>query len=129
MMNKNWHLCIPPLLTLLDDPATIVRVRGLLILQDLLRKIPPKVIEQAGLGEVFEDAVMPTLLFLPSITPVEESLNLLSSAYLTLFSLGHVRYKSKNERSSELKFLDRIMRQGVLQGFIHSGDDVRIAEL
>lgn len=128
-MNKNWHLCIPPLLTLLDDPTTVIRVRGLHILQDLLCRIPPKVLQQAGLGEVFEDAVMPTLLFLPTITPVEESLNLLSSAYLALFSLGYVRYQSKVGRGNELKFLDRVMRQGVLQGFIHSGDNVRIAEL
>lgn len=28
-----------------------------------------------------------------------------------------------------MKILDRIMRQGVLQGFMHSGDNVRIAEL
>src|ERR1700726_550864 len=64
MFQKNWHLCIPPLLTLLDDPSTVVRVRGLRILSDLLKRIPSKILQQTGLAEVFEDAVMPTLLFL-----------------------------------------------------------------
>jgi len=129
MIHTYWHLFIPPLLTLLDDPSTIVRVRGLHILREILDRIPPKVLQQAGLGEVFEDAVMPTLLFLPTLTPVEESLSLLTSAYLALLSLGDVRYRSKNEQSDKFKFLDRIMRQGVLQGFIHSGETIRIAEL
>jgi hypothetical protein len=129
MFHKNWHLCIPPLLTLLDDPSTVVRVRGLHILRDMLERISSKMLQQTGLGEVFEDAVMPTLLFLPELTPVDESLSLLTSAYLALSSLGEARYPTKEERSNKMKFLDIIMRQGVLQGFIHSGDNVRIAEL
>jgi Tti2 family len=129
MIHNNWHLCIPPLLTLLDDPSTIVRVRGLHILCEVLGRIPPRVLQQAGLGEVFEDAVMPTLLFLPPLTPVEESLSLLTSAYSALLSLGDARYPTENERSNKLKFLDRIMRQGVLQGSTHSGENVMIAEL
>jgi hypothetical protein len=129
MIHKNWHLCIPPLLTLLDDPSTVVRVRGLHILREMLGRIPPNVLQQAGLGEVFEDAVIPTLLFLPTLTPVEESLSLLKSAYLALLALADVRYPSKNDRSDRLKFLDRVMRQGVLQGFMHSGENVKIAEL
>ena len=107
----------------------VVRVRGLHILSDLLRRMPSKVLQQTGLGEVFEDAVMPTLLFLPELTPVEESVSLLTSAYLALSSLGEVIYPTKEERSNKMKLLDRIMHQGVLQGFIHSGDNVRIAEL
>lgn len=86
-------------------------------------------LQQTGLGEVIEDAVMPTLLFLPELTPVEESVSLLTSAYSALSSLGEVRYPAKEERSSRMKFLDKIMRHGVLQGFTHSGDNVRIVEL
>lgn len=86
-------------------------------------------LQKTGLSEVFEDAVMPTLLFLPNLTPVEESLRLLTHAYLALLSLGNVRYPTREERNNKLKFLDRIMRQGVLPGFIHSGENVRIAEL
>jgi hypothetical protein len=129
MFQKNWHLCIPPLLTLLDDSSTVVRVRGLHILSDLLERTPSKLLQQTGLGEVFEDAVMPTLLFLPELTPIEDSISLLTSAYLALSSLGEVLYTIKEEPSKKTKFLDRIMRQGVLQGFIHSGDHVKIVEL
>ncbi len=86
-------------------------------------------LQQTGLGEVFEDAVMPTLLFLPELTPLEESISLLKSAYLALSTLADVRYPTKDERGKKMKFLDRVMRHGVLQGFMHSGDNVRITEL
>ena len=129
MVQKNWHLCIPPVLTLLDDTFTIIRLRGLRVLGDLVVRIPSKILRQTGLGDVFEEVVIPTLLFLPELTPIEESISLLTSAYLALLSLGEARYSTKEEWINKMRFLDRVMRQGVLQGFIHSRDNVRIAEL
>jgi hypothetical protein len=104
-------------------------VRGLRILNDLLSKTPAKFLEWTGLGEVFEDAVMPTLLFLPSLTPVEDSLELLRAAYAVLLKLGDTLFPTDELRPSKLKLLDRIMRQGVLQGFLHSRDNVRVSQL
>src|SRR5271167_1497299 len=112
MIYKSWHLCIPPLLTLVDDPSTPIRVRGLAILLDLLSKTPPNVLNQTGLGEVFEDAVMPTLHFLPSLTPTGDSLKLLKPAYAVLLKLGEIQFPARGDQHKRLRLLDRVMREG-----------------
>lgn len=120
---------IPPLLTLLDDLQTDVRRRGLLVLAEFLKKVSSKVLKQTGLGEVFEDAVIPTLLFLPTLTPVEESMRLLRPAYSALFLLADVRFPEHEDQFEKMKLLDRIMRQGIFQGYHHSADSVPIVKL
>jgi hypothetical protein len=129
MICKSWHLCIPPLLMLLDDIYPFIRARGLRVLIDILSKTPANVLQQTGLDEVFEDTVIPTLLFLPNTTPLEESLRVLKPAYLVLFKLGQVRFPTKSHQPNRMKFLDMIMRQGILQGFLHSRDNIAIVEL
>ena len=85
---------------------------------------------QTGLGEVFEDAVMPTLHFLPSITPIDESLALLEPAYQALYVLGEVRYTDDEDGKKEkMKFLDRVLRQGVLMAYLHASEHVKIVEV
>jgi Tti2 family len=72
---------------------------------------------------------MPTLHFLPSLTPVEDSLKLLRAAYAVLLKLGDTLYPTDEKRPSKLKLLDRTMRQGVLQGFLYSRDNVHVSQL
>jgi len=150
IIKSSWNLFIPPLLTLLDDTSNRIRYRGLLLLSSLLPRFPKSLLEQTGLDSVFEEAVMPTLLYLPNLTPVEESVALLPAAYRALFVLGDVRFplssppqyvgslslngKTKEEKDYEakkdcLKFLDRIMRQGVLTGYAHSSKHPAIAKI
>lgn len=135
---ESWNLFIPPLLTLLDDPNTPVRSRGLSMLSLFLPKMSGKRLKQTGLGDVFEDAVMPTLMFLPSVTPVEESMELLEPAYNALFVLADVRWESEGvveiqrksaDQQERRKFYDRIMRQGILTGYTHAHEHRRIVEL
>lgn len=104
-------------------------MRGLKLLSILLVKVPSKTLEQTGLGEVFEDAIRPTLLFLPSLTPVDESMVLLPAAYEVLFVLAKARYPDKTMQSLLNKMQDRIFRQGILPGFQHCRDNVAIKEL
>jgi len=95
-----------------------------------LPKLNSKLLAQTGLGEVFEDAVTPTLLFLPSLTPLEESLQLLPASYDALFVLADVRFTDDEAgHSSRLKLYDRIMRKGVLTGYLHSNDCPAIVEI
>lgn len=129
MISRSWHLFIPPLLTLLDDSATSIRASGLVLLSELLQKIPQRMLEQTGLGDVFEEAVLPTLSFLPSLTPVDESLLLLKEAYKALFILSDLRFDIKKVQSSRNRLLDRILRQGVFHGLDHCGGNASITEL
>jgi hypothetical protein len=130
-MTQSWNLFIPPMLTLLDDTSTPIRSRGLQILSLFLPKLTSKLLAQTGLGEVFEDAISPTLLYLPSITPLEESVQLLPAAYKALFVLGDVRFSLGEEKAEKgrIKFFDKIMRKGVLMGYLHANEHPPIVEI
>lgn len=100
------------------------------MLSAFLPKFPPKLLAQTGLGPVFEDAILPTVLFLPSITPVEESLQLLPPAYMALEALGEIRFSDEEkEKKEKMKFLDRVIRKGILLGYYHASVHHSIVEV
>lgn len=130
-MSKQWPLFIPVLLTLLDDGATRVRSRGLVILDAFLRKFPDNILRDTGLASVFEDAVFPTLHFLPSITPEDDSVQLLGQAYTALLSLAGKLSASPPagkvaSSTPRAKLLDKMLREGVLSAYFHAKEQIRI---
>lgn len=89
----------------------------------LLNITSSALLARTGLGEVFQDAVMPCLLYLPSLTPEDQSIELLTQAYPALITLGRVRYPSKEaDFQSKMKFLDQVFRKGVLGGYAHCSE-------
>lgn len=134
LVSKQWPLFIPVLLTLLDDGATRVRSRGLAILDAFLRKFPDNILRDTGLASVFEDAVFPTLHFLPSITPEEESIQLLGQAYTALLTLARKLDASPAagkvaSSTSRAKLLDKMLREGVFSAYFHAKEHIRIVEV
>ncbi|KAL8789288.1 MAG: hypothetical protein Q9213_001211 [Squamulea squamosa] len=129
MVENHWPLIIPPLLTILDDVSISYKIRGCQLLNTLLKVAPASLLERSGLGEVFHDTLMPYLLFLPSLTPEEESIPLLNATYDTLLSLTLVRYATPESRPWKNKTLDAVFRYGILKGYTHAGEKVRIAEV
>ena len=90
---------------------------------------PSQVIERTGLSEVFQNALMPCLLYLPSLTPEEESLQLLAAIYPTLTALVNSCFAGAKNRGPRMKAFDQIFRNGVFKGYAHAGQNVRIAEM
>lgn len=129
MVEKHWPLIIPPLLTILDDVSIPLKIRGCQLLKILLDVVPASLLEQSGLGEVFHDTLMPYLLFLPSLTPEEESIPLLNTTYDTVLALTMARYRTTKTNPPKVRNLDAIFRYGILKGYTHAGEKVRIAEL
>lgn len=111
-------------------------------------------LSQSGLGELFEDALMPTLLYLPNLTPLSESVQLLPSAYNALVVLCDARFppismdeskvisltsggpKTEKEKEKEVslkkertKLLDRVMRKGVFTGYTHAMEHPEIVSI
>jgi len=131
----------------MDDPSTASKIRGLNSLSLFLRNTSPSaLLHRTSLGSVFEDAILPSLLHLPSLTPETESLALLSAAYPALITLARVRFpeetvtagidhktpkpKPKPDPTEErIRALDRVMREGILKGYAHAGEYVRVAEV
>jgi hypothetical protein len=131
-----WHLFVPPLLTLLDDPLTRVRASGLRLAAVFLGKFPGARLRATGLARVFEDAMVPTLGYLPSVTPEEESVVLLDPAYDALLVLaGKLVAELESGKQEEVgkreerRLLDKMMRGGILTGYFHCPENPRIVEV
>ena len=136
LLEEVWHMVVPPILTLIDDWEAQYKRMGAELLQSLLEVTPPLLLERTGLGEVFEDALMPCLSNVPTITPEDESIQLLSAVYPTLIALSKVRYPAALSPTSKMpaeeavrsrvKFLDRLIRKGVVQGYSISDQYPRV---
>ena len=129
MLEANWPLVIPPLLALLDDPSTDAKIRGCGLLVLLLRITPPSLLQRTGLGEIFHGALIPCLSFLPTLTPEDESLRLLESVYPALLTLVRVRFSDPRPNLQKGQVLDKILRVGILNGYAHAGEHIKIAVL
>lgn len=128
LIGKQWPLFIPVLLTLLDDSTTRIRARGLDILNSFLQKFPNNILRDTGLSSVFEEAIFPTLHFLPSITPEDESIQLLRPAYTTLLTLAGKMNVSKDSKVKD-KFLDKVLREGIFSAYFQAKEHIRIVEV
>lgn len=128
-MQANWPLIAPPLLALLDDSSLEYKIKGCNSLLILLEKCPSALLERTGLGEVFEDAVMPCLSCLPTLIEEPESLRVLGAAYPVLVQLALVRFPDDKKHAARIKALDRMLRNGIVKGYAHAGEHVKIAEL
>jgi hypothetical protein len=132
-----WPLIVPPVLTLIDDWEVKYKQIGIALLKDLLEKTPPALLARTGLSEVFEEALMPCLTYLPTLSTPEESVAMLSITYATLLVLTQKRYPntalpSSSDRPALLeqqqpqpqtfsaqrtKMLDTIIRKGIIYGY------------
>ena len=128
-MQVNWPLIIPPLLALIDDTSMQYKVKGCNLLAMFLQRCPSLLLERTGLGEIFENAVLPCLLSLPSLTEEAESLEMLKAAYPALMSLALLRFPGGEYQAAKVKALDKILRDGVLKGYAQAGEHVRIGTL
>ena len=127
-MQANWPLIAPPLLALLDDSSLEYKIIGCNSLLSLLEKCPSTLLERTGLGEVFENAVMPCLSYLPTLTEEPKSLRVLGAAYPLLIQLALVRFPD-DKHAARIRALDRVLRNGIIKGYGHAGEHVKIAEL
>ncbi|KAK0743712.1 hypothetical protein B0T18DRAFT_189408 [Schizothecium vesticola] len=130
-ITKHWPLFIPVLLTLVDDQSTGVRRQGLLVLKCFLEKYPSKTLHGTGLAQVFEDAIFPTLNFLPSLTPEDESVQLLGPAFEALLCLARKQASpttgpTTKEPRPNSTLLDKVLREGVFSAYFHCKDHPRI---
>lgn len=123
-ISKQWPLFVPVLVTLLEEPTAWFRARGLTALDAFLKRLPFNILRNTGLNSVFEQAVLPTLLFLPTLTPEKESLQLLEPAYESLLTLAW-----KLSKEDKVKLLDKVLREGVFAGYFHSKEHVLIVEI
>ncbi|KAI9730413.1 MAG: hypothetical protein M1834_005923 [Cirrosporium novae-zelandiae] len=130
LVEQYWPLIIPPLLALLDDEAIASKTKGCELIQILVSRSPPSLLAKTGLGDLFEDALLPCLLYLPTLISETESLQLLRAVYPALICLANARWEGgESGQEKRLKTFDRILQQGVLGGHQQAGDHVKIADV
>ncbi|KAF4971165.1 hypothetical protein FSARC_1887 [Fusarium sarcochroum] len=127
LIQQHWPLFMPVLLALVENETIEVKVRGLGILTPFVSKCPAQVLKNTGIGRVFGDVTFPLLLYLPSVTPEDQSTSILIPAYDVLIKLAE---SSGNPDSLERRQLfDKILRDGIFAGHFHASQHTRIVEV
>ncbi|KAM5386711.1 hypothetical protein ACJZ2D_000004 [Fusarium nematophilum] len=127
LIQEHWPLFTPVLLTLVEDESIDVKSKGLEILASFVSKCPVQVLHNTGIGRVFEDATFPFLLYLPSVTPEDESTSILVPAYNVLISLAEA-YEDHHSLERR-RLLDKVLREGVFAGHFHASQYNRIVQV
>ncbi|KAI0553635.1 hypothetical protein F4679DRAFT_429842 [Xylaria curta] len=158
LLQQNWPLYTPILLTLLDESQpTSLKLRSLSIFRGFWKRCPDGLLSRTGLADVFEQAVFPTVLSLPSLTPEAESRALLGAAYPALFDMAGIEYpssadnenkdedvssrgtndqtasderglRSKGFSETQRKLLDKIVRKGIMTGYHHAKEHIQLVK-
>lgn len=138
-IEQNWPWVVPPVLSVTDDFDIKYKAEGCRLSKLLLDQTSPSLLSRTGLGEVFQEAILPCLSYLPTLTPEEDSVALLSAAYPALLSLSRALHdnaeeKGKNLSSPEdkprhIKLLDTMVRKGVLAAYANCPENVKITEV
>ncbi|GAB1214646.1 hypothetical protein ATERTT37_003810 [Aspergillus terreus] len=124
-------LLVPPILALIDDDSTAFKIRGCRVLTDLLSPIKESksdILQRTNLSSVFEDAIRPCLLSLPTITPEDEAISLLGAAYPALLSLLKLNFVNSSQKALPsthgpkeiyVSSLTKTLRDNLISSFHH----------
>ncbi|KAF9870862.1 putative poly polymerase protein [Colletotrichum karsti] len=129
VVGKNWPLFTPVLLALIDDTDTRYKAQGLAILQSFLARCPSSVLQDTGLGEIFEQSIFPSLMSLPTLTPEEESVQLLDPAYGAAIRLASAQFPEERSRPRKNRLFVRLLREGIISGYWYASEYPRTVEL
>ncbi|KAL4769036.1 hypothetical protein BDW60DRAFT_219210 [Aspergillus nidulans var. acristatus] len=95
-LEAHFPLLVPPILALIDDSSHFYKRLGCILLSQFLvpiRESKSDILRRTNLSSVFEDAIRPLFHSLPTITPEDDSIQLLSEAYPALRSLVQTSYR------------------------------------
>lgn len=122
LTERNWQFLVPPLLALIDDVEPVYKAKGCQLVSGLLKSTPPALLKRTGLTEVFTEAITLCLSYLPTLTPEDDSILLLSEAYPALFELVELKSATvavKVDQKSLVLGLDRHKMEGY-SNILHS---------
>ncbi|PNP83682.1 hypothetical protein FNYG_03245 [Fusarium nygamai] len=124
LIKQHWPLFLPVLLALVESESTKTKARGLMTTREFMNRCPAQVLQNTGIGRVFADVTFPLLLYLPSVTPEDESTTILIPAYDVLIKLAQATGDTNSIERRRL--FDKILRDGVFAGYFHASQHTRI---
>ncbi len=125
-IEAHFHLLIPPILNMIDDPDTRYKVSGcklLRLLCELLSAVQSDMLKRTGLGDVFVDALKANFNLLPTLTPEEESLALFRTLYPAYLAIVDAWYPTDQSNGADSKKRDSLLtalyRHGIVASIEH----------
>ncbi|KAJ9613183.1 hypothetical protein H2200_003124 [Cladophialophora chaetospira] len=95
-IEAHFHLLVPPILNMIDDPGPKPwKSSGchlLFLLCEVLVSSQSEMLKRSGLTDVFVDALKTNFLLLPTLTPEEESLVVLGELYPAFLGVIDARF-------------------------------------
>ncbi|CAN9208447.1 unnamed protein product [Alternaria sp. RS040] len=145
-IEAKWHLLMPPILKMMDDVATEWKARGChmlgLLLENLHQTVvaggtnkpiagqdSAKFLHRTGYHNIFAEALLPMFTYIPSITPEAESVTLLKEVFPTVTLLAQLLPADTDKGDSRERFLDKLLREGVISPLAHFPRPSSYAEL
>jgi hypothetical protein len=119
---------------LIDDDSLAFKARGCRLLTKFLTPIHTchsDLLRRTNLSSVFDDALTPCLLSLPTITPEDEALQILGVAYPALLLVLHTRYHvhsledgpsdaaTEEDQTAYVSRITNILRDNIISSFHH----------
>jgi hypothetical protein len=126
-IEAKWHLLMPPILRMIDDSDVEWKARGCHMLGLLLGNLhqttagqgSTNFLQRTGYHNVFAEALLPMFSYIPSITPEAESVKLFKEVFPAVTSLAQLLPRDSSGSDSRERFLDKILREGVLSPLAH----------
>lgn len=140
LIERQYSLLIPAILSLIDDESLPYKALGCKLLNQLLiclERAKSDILKRTNLDSVFEEALAPCLLSLPSLTPEHQSIHLLQFAYPAFFTVIRTRFPTsppsqqfyrpapsqrkteEQESDSRIAILTRLLRHSIISSIHH----------
>lgn len=125
-LEAHFPLLVPAILAMIDDSSSHFKMTGLKLLIRILKPIEESgsdILLRTNLASVFQDAIRPCLLSLPTITPEESSLKILGVAYPALLALLKTAYRTPKKQQLQTREdeyttnLTTILRSNIISSF------------
>ena len=96
VIEAHFHLLVPAILNMIDDasptPWKSAGCHCLAFLCDVLVSSQSEILRKSGLADVFVDALKTNFLLLPTLTPEEDSLEVLNEVYPAFLGVVDARF-------------------------------------
>lgn len=118
-LEAQFYLIVPAVLQMLDNMDIMYKCCGcncLELLCDDLAGVSSEILKKSGLTDVFVEALKNDFSMLPTLTPEEESLQLLQALYPAYRSLLRARFTDADVGDMDVRLSDK--DEGLRQGFL-----------
>ena len=136
-IEAKWRFVVPPILRMIDDIDVEWKTKGCHLLERLLTGLQqssvtessikksstvptsPNFLQRTGYHNVFAETLFPLFTYIPSLTPESDSAALFDKALTAIVVLALLLPIETGPVSNRDRFLDKIVRKGIVSPLAH----------